>query len=59
MIKQPRIRSGHPDPVHAVISAIAMIAMFTSTSLRADRKAARPSEPPFLRTREMIRRWRR
>ena len=39
--------SGQPDPVHAVTRAIAMIATSIARSLRAERKAAPLSEPPW------------
>ena len=41
----PRTRSGQPEPVHSVTTAMAMIARLTTTSLRAERNAARLSEP--------------
>ena len=51
MMKQPRIRSGQPESVQSVTTAMPMIATLTRTSLRADRNAALLREPPWWRTR--------
>ena len=56
-MKHPRIKSGHPDWVHAVTTAIPMMVTFTSTSFRAERNAAQLSEPPRLRRWREARRW--